>query len=92
MKKNANVPPSDGATSDATVDRYPLVAIRKHCLDCSSGSIKEVKHCPCDGVHSTRCFLWPFRFGKRPKTAAKKYGAEFLDPAAMHEDEKEGKE
>ena len=44
----------------------PLKAIRLTCLDCSGTSFKYVKYCPCDGVHSTRCELWPYRFGKRP--------------------------
>jgi len=45
----------------------PLKAIRKNCLDCSGGSAKSVAYCPCDGVHSTRCHLWPYRFGFRPE-------------------------
>ncbi len=65
------------------VDRYPLLAIRKKCLDCSGESPKHVKYCPCDGVHSTRCPLWPFRFGKLPRTASRRLGAELLDPEAM---------
>ena len=60
----------------------PIKAIRKKCLDCS-GTWKAVKYCPCDGLNSTRCELWPFRFGKRPQTAAKYYGAQFLDPQQM---------
>ena len=60
----------------------PMQAIRKHCVDCC-GSTKTVKFCTCDGVHSTRCDLWPFRFGKRPATAARKYGKQLLDPALM---------
>jgi len=46
----------------------PLKAIRKNCLDCSGGSAKYVTYCPCDGVHSTRCHLWPYRFGFQPKS------------------------
>jgi len=84
VKRNAHPLPSDDATGDASkVDRHPLVAIRKHCLDCSGGSSKAVRYCPCDGLHSGRCFLWPFRFGKRPATAARVHGAEYLDPARM---------
>ena len=39
----------------------PLKAIKEKCLDCSCGSILEVKDCP-----STKCPLYPFRFGKNP--------------------------
>ena len=61
----------------------PLRAIRLNCIDCCCGSAKAAKWCTCDGVNSTRCHLWPFRFGKRPKTAAKKYGDRLLDPRQM---------
>jgi len=40
----------------------PLKAIRKHCLECSSGSALEVKNCII-----TDCPLYSFRFGKNPK-------------------------
>ena len=58
-------------------------AVRAKCIDCAGGSWKYVKFCPSDGVHSLRCPLWPFRFGIRPETARKRYGPDFLDPAAM---------
>ena len=61
----------------------PIRAIRKHCLDCCNGSANVVKFCTCDGLNSTRCYLWPYRFGMRPETAARKYGKRFLDPAGM---------
>jgi len=84
MTEIANGLPTHDATADASkVDRHPLAAVRKHCLDCSGGSSKCVRYCPCDGLHSGRCFLWPFRFGKRPATAARAHGPEFLDPARM---------
>lgn len=60
----------------------PIAAIRAKCLDCC-GSFKAVKFCGLDGVNSTRCPLWPFRFGKRPATVRKGPLARFLDPAAM---------
>ena len=56
----------------------PLVAVRKHCLDCSGGLIKYRKWCPC-----TDCPLWPYRFGMRPKTAKRRYGSEIMDPKRM---------
>jgi hypothetical protein len=40
----------------------PLVAIRKHCLDCCS-TYPEVARCTV-----FTCTLYPFRFGKRPET------------------------
>jgi hypothetical protein len=61
----------------------PIRAIRAKCLDCACNSIKYIRYCPCDGLHADRCPLWPFRFGLLPKTAAKKYGAELLDPQQM---------
>jgi hypothetical protein len=38
----------------------PLEAVRAECLSCSNGSVQEVRLC-----HSTRCALWPLRFGQR---------------------------
>lgn len=52
--------------SDET--KTPIRAIRENCLECSGGSSSDVMHCPCDGVKSTRCALWPYRLGKRPST------------------------
>jgi len=62
----------------------PLKAIRAKCLACI-GTHKGVRYCPGDGVHSTRCELWPFRFGIRPTTAAKKHGQQFVTPRDMPE-------
>ncbi len=42
----------------------PLKAIRRKCLKCCAGSIKEVKCC-----HLENCPLWDYRFGKRPKSS-----------------------
>ncbi len=64
------------------VERWPLKAIRQYCLECS-GSSKQVMWCTCDGVHSTRCPLWPFRFGIRPETARQRYGERLLTPECM---------
>jgi hypothetical protein len=61
----------------------PLGAIRRKCLDCCCGSFKAVKFCTLDGLNSTCCPLWPFRFGRRPATIAKGPLARLLDPAAM---------
>jgi hypothetical protein len=61
----------------------PLAAIRAKCLACCCGSFKVVRFCTCDGVNSTACPLWSFRFGRRPTTIRKGPLARFLDPAAM---------
>ena len=50
----------------------PLRAIRQKCLDCCTGSIKAIRFCTCDGLNSTACPLWPFRFGTRPATAKRR--------------------
>ena len=55
-------------------ESHPLKAIRQNCLDCSE-TVKYITYCPCDGLHSTLCALWPFRFGKRPATVRKKWRA-----------------
>ncbi len=65
------------------LDRWPLPAIRESCVECSGGSRKAVLWCSCDGLHSTRCQLWPFRFGMRPDTFRAKYGGALLTPEAM---------
>ena len=41
----------------------PLRAIRAKCLDCTDGQPKEVRFCP-----ATDCPLYPFRFGKSPRS------------------------
>jgi hypothetical protein len=71
--------------SSAQVTRLPSIfrAVRAKCIDCAGGSRKHVRYCPSDGLHSPRCPLWLFRFGLRPETAARRYGADLLDPARM---------
>lgn len=58
-------------------------AIRQRCLDCHGGSRKGVKFCPADGVNSSWCPLWPYRFGINPETAAARYGEAFVTPGAL---------
>ena len=58
-------------------------AVRLHCLDCCGGSPKSVTWCTCDGLHSTRCDLWPFRFGCKPKAVQRRYGEQLITPAMM---------
>jgi hypothetical protein len=60
----------------------PLRAIRLNCVDCS-GSTKTVLWCPCDGIHSPRCHLWPYRFGCRPETVAERFGPLLVTPGSM---------
>ena len=52
------------------VTQRPLKSMRLNCLECSGGSQKYVKFCTCDGLHSTACQFWPYRFGRRPESVA----------------------
>jgi hypothetical protein len=61
----------------------PMKAIRATCLDCCGGSPKSVTWCTLDGLHSTRCGLWPFRFGMRPETFAERFGPALVTPSMM---------
>ena len=42
----------------------PIKSIRKKCLDCCCGQIKEVRFCPV-----VLCACYPYRFGRRPDKA-----------------------
>ena len=44
----------------------PVKAIRKKCIDCSGGSLKEVRLC-----QVTECELYPFRMGRNPNYKGK---------------------
>jgi len=84
----ANLAKARAARSDGEPTKKreptPLKSIRLHCLMCSGDSAKTVKYCTLDGLNSEpACPLWLFRFGKRPKSARKKYGDKFLDPSLM---------
>lgn len=55
----------------------PVKAIRNKCIDCCCGSKSEVKFCEaCD------CPIWPFRFGKNPFRAKRKFTDEQRKSAA----------
>ena len=41
--------------------------IRDRCLNCVGFISKDVKECYFDGKRDVFCFLYPYRFGKRPK-------------------------
>ena len=60
----------------------PIKAIRAKCLDCHGNNLKGVQFCPADGVNSTWCALWPYRFGMSPKRARRTY-PDFMDPQKM---------
>ena len=51
----------DGTKTTTAGELTPMKAIRAKCLDCSGGSIHEVKVCV-----TPACPLYPFRFGKNP--------------------------
>ena len=55
----------------------PLKAIRLKCLDCTCGQTGLVREC-----QIFTCSLWPFRLGKRPKTAGKRL-YDFSNPAVV---------
>ena len=42
----------------------PIKAIRKKCLDCTCGQVKEIRLCPV-----VSCACWSYRFGRRPDKA-----------------------
>ena len=58
----------------------PIKTIRKKCLDCCSGKVKEVRLC-----QVVECALYPYRFGRRPDKATldtlKRFYAENIEPA-----------
>jgi hypothetical protein len=75
--------PAEKETADSFPRITPIAAIRANCLECGGGSFKAVLWCSCDGVHSTRCPFWPFRFGTRPETVAERLGPALVTPGSM---------
>lgn len=73
------VNPSPSANGEA----LSVKLIRQQCTDCSGESARYILWCPCDGRNSTRCHLWPFRFGQRPETIRAKYGDRLVTPEKM---------
>ena len=57
----------------------PIKAIRKNCLDCCCGQVKEVRLCPI-----INCPLYPYRMGRRPDKATvdtlKEFYGENVEP------------
>ena len=70
-------------TPPAKFTPSPLTAIRRHCMACCNGKPRTVKSCALDGFNSTRCDLWPFRFGVSPATASRRYGDKLQTPREM---------
>ncbi len=56
----------------------PLQAIRAKCMECSGGSPKEVRLCPC-----TQCPLYPFRFGRRETTQNAHFSQKHAEKPAL---------
>ena len=53
----------------------PIKAIRRKCLECSSGSYREVRNCI-----DELCPLWPYRLGKDPARAGVGGGPQNFKP------------
>jgi hypothetical protein len=51
-----------------------LKVIREKCIDCSGGSLAQVRRCPVQ-----RCALWPYRMGRNP-FSQRRGGAENFHP------------
>ena len=83
MTKIPTQAPRGNETAASPPRITPIAAIRANCLECGGGSFKAVLWCPCDGVHSTRCHVWPFRFGSRPETVAARFGPALVTPGNM---------
>lgn len=63
-RQNKQKMANDSMTRDWSKAR-PLQVIRGRCADCCGWEMNEVKLCEC-----RTCPNWPWRFGKRPATAA----------------------
>ena len=70
-------------THDSNGEGFSVKIARRHCLDCCAGNSKAVIWCTCTGLGSTRCNLWPFRFGQRPETFRRRFGPWLLVPECM---------
>ena len=57
----------------------PIKAIRKNCLDCCCGQVKEIRLCPV-----VSCACYPYRMGRRPDEATvdtlKEFYGENVEP------------
>jgi hypothetical protein len=73
--RTAEAPGACSGPNSTRKTRSPLKAIRRYCLACADGNGKYVTWCPCDGLHSGGCPLWPYRLGIRPATACARFPA-----------------
>lgn len=64
-------------------DRVSLRHVRRNCLDCTGGSRPAILWCSCDGLHSTQCEFWPFRFGATVAAHKREYGPRLVTPGLM---------
>ena len=65
---------------------YPNLSmrhVRRNCLACCCDDRRAVIWCPCDGLHTTRCEFWPYRFGVQPATFQARWGDRLLTPETM---------
>lgn len=59
---------ADDTTGSTDKTMTPLKAIRAKCIECSNGSVGEVRKCV-----SPACPLFPFRMGHKPKTSKQRH-------------------
>ena len=60
----------------------PLKAIRANCIDCSGGTLKEVKDCV---IHD--CPLYPYRMGRNPNRSKNMTNEQPGKPLSIAENE-----
>ena len=63
-------------------ERMSLKDVRANCLECSGDSRPAVIWCTSDGVHSTQCRMWPYRFGIGPSAFRRKHGPRLVEKVA----------
>ena len=63
-----------------SIKQTPIKAIRNRCIDCSAGSLVEVRLCPV-----TTCPIWPYRMGRRPTMSSNLSQVTLLDEQIMRE-------
>jgi hypothetical protein len=62
--------------------KSPLKAIRDNCVDCSGGTLKEVRNCV---IHN--CPLYPFRMGRNPNRSRNIINEHSENPLSIAENE-----
>lgn len=74
-----------------TSNKELLKTIRKHCLNCCSGSWIDVQECasgPDASPYST-CLLWPYRLGKDPNPSQARVEAGKIKIKSLHPEKAE---